>query len=110
MSKYGDITFTGKSGTTYPFEAFSWDTSFNAVGAVYFITTRTRKPDSGGSHENVYIGQTSNLSERFDDHHKANCFNRNGANCICVHVDSNEKSRLNKEADLIAGNTTPCND
>lgn len=109
MAKYGDITFKGASGKEYKFEAWPWGTQFNTIGAVYFTTKRTPKSDGGGNHANVYIGQTSDLSERFDNHHKNDCFKRNGVNCICVHQDNNEESRLTKESDLIKGNKTPCN-
>ncbi len=110
MAQYGDITYTGQSGTKYQFETYSWDATFSEVGAVYVITKRITKPEGGGSHTRIYIGQTSDLSERFDNHHKLSCFERHGANCVCVHVDNNENSRLAKEADLIAASTAPCND
>jgi hypothetical protein len=49
------------------------------------------------------------LSERFDDHHKAECFSRRGAAHLCVHVEGNEKTRLAIESDLIANYNPPCN-
>ena len=110
MAKYGDITSTGQSGTIYQFEAYSWDAPFDEVGVVYIITGRTVKPEGGGTHARIYIGQTADLSERFDNHHKISCFERHNANCICIHVDNNENSRRTKEADLIAGYRPPCND
>ncbi len=110
MSKYGDITFRGQTGRGYEFEAYPWNTTFNEVGAVYVITKRSAKPEGGGTHTRIYIGQTSDLSERFDNHHKISCFERHDANCICVHVDNKKGSRLTEEADLIAASSTPCND
>ncbi len=110
MAKHGTMTITGQSGTQYAFEVFSWDTNFNDVGAVYVITKRIPKTEGGGSHTYVYVGETGDLSERFDSHHKIECFAQHGANCICVHVESGEKSRLVKESDLIAALNPPCND
>ncbi len=80
MAQYGDITSTGQSGTIYQFEAYSWDTAFDEVGAVYIITGRTVKPEGGVTHARIYIGQTADLSERFDNHHKISCFERHNAN------------------------------
>ncbi len=110
MARYGDITYTGQSGTIYQFEIHSWDAPFDEVGAVYIITRRTVKPEGGGTHVRIYIGQTADLSERFDNHHKISCFEQHNANCICIHVDDNENSRRTKEADLIAVYRPPCND
>lgn len=110
MAKYGTGTYTGESGTKYEFIAYSLDTEFKAVGAVYIISKRTPKPEGGGSHEVIYVGQTGDLSERFDDHHKADCFKKNGANCILVHAESNEKTRFQIETDLCRQySSAPCN-
>jgi hypothetical protein len=66
MTEYGSVTFTGGSGTKYKFTSYSWDTSFNTVGAAYVIAYRKQGTDGGYSHIRVYIGQTGDLSERFD--------------------------------------------
>jgi hypothetical protein len=108
MSKIADANFTGKSGKTYEFHVYEWGTDFKAVGAVYAITKRTVK-DGKGLHTFIYFGHTGDLSERFDDHHKASCFTKNGVNCICVLLESSEKTRLAIESDLIDGHDTPCN-
>jgi hypothetical protein len=99
------LTLAGASGAKYNFEVFRLDTSFNPVAAVYAVTRR----DSNGQHTVVYIGQTRNLPERFDDHHKEMCFRRHSANCICVHGEGSERRRLAIEADLIANYAPPCN-
>jgi hypothetical protein len=108
MAKIADATFTGASGSKYTFGVYPFGTTFKAVGAVYTFTVRT-VANGKGTHSFIYIGQTGDLSERLDDHHKAICIKRNNPNCICVHADSNEKSRLAIETDLIAGNQTLCN-
>jgi hypothetical protein len=109
MTQYGTLAISGASGSSYKFTVHSWDTKFNPIGAVYVITKRTEKPGGVGSHTYIYVGQTGDLSERFDDHHKINCFRRNGANCICVHPDANKASHLKKEEDLIQALNPPCN-
>ncbi len=109
MAKISDANFTGKSKNSYAFGVYEWGTEFKALGAIYVITKRTVDAGGQGSHTFIYIGQTGDLSERFDNHHKASCFTKNGVNCICVHLESNEKIRLAIESDLIDGNSTPCN-
>lgn len=109
MGKLGTITFKGKSGNEYSFNVYPFNTDFKAIGAVYFVTQRTEKSDGTGSHTRIYVGETGDLSERFDNHHKQDCFDKHNANCICVHSESNEKTRLEKESDLIDNYNPPCN-
>lgn len=108
MAKITDATFKGQLGT-YPFEVFPIDQQFNDVGAVYIFTKRTVDAAGKGNHKFIYIGQADSLKDRIPNHEKWPCVNRNGANCICVHRDDDEDSRLSKETDLRAGNQTPCN-
>ena len=110
MARIATLTLTGISGTKYQFNVYPLGTNFKATGAVYAITKRTVKPDDGGSHDEIYVGQTHDISERFDNHHKADCFTRYNANCVCIHQDDNENSRLAKENDLIQAYDLPCND
>lgn len=110
MPKIGDATFDGISGRGYRFEVHSMGTDFKAVGGVYAITRRSKNAENGHTHQAIYIGQTQDLSTRFDDHHKANCFETYGANCICTHLDDKESSRLTKENDLIRRHNPLCND
>ncbi len=109
MAKIADATFKGKTGS-YSFEVYPVDTSFKAVGAVYIFTKRVVNPDGKGTHTLLYIGQTESLKDRIPDHEKWPCAKKNGVNCICVHRDDNEESRLAKETDLRAEHSTPCND
>jgi len=108
MSHIEDLTLTGKSGTNYTFQMFPLDTQFKALGAVYVITKRTQG-SNGGTHSLIYIGQTGDLSTRFDDHHKEDCFKRHGANCIGVLLNESEDRRLEIEMDLLAAYHWPCN-
>jgi predicted GIY-YIG superfamily endonuclease len=108
VSKIATATWTGQSGTDYNFTVYPIGTSFRAVGAVYIFTKRTVS-DGTASHKFIYIGQTDDLSTRFDNHHKANCIARNGANCISVHMEDSEDQRLAIETDLCRLHDTPCN-
>ena len=109
MAKITDATFSGETGK-YAFEVYPSDTTFNSVAAVYVFTKRTVDSSGKGTHEFIYIGETESLATRIPNHEKWPCARRNGVNCICVHRDTNEDSRLAKEADLRAANRTPCND
>ena len=110
MSKLGTVTFTGKTGRKYEFKTYTWGTSFKkGYHAVYFVTKRSRNSEGGYSHERIYIGQTEDLSTRFDDHHKQDCFDRNEANCICVYGEKNDDNRLAIEKDLIDNYDPSCN-
>ncbi len=110
MAKLASITFIGASGTKYKFNVYSWDTNFDEVAAVYFITKRIQESDGGYTHARIYVGQTNDLSKRFDDHHKASCFKRHGANCICIYREDDETERLRIESDLISQYSPRCND
>lgn len=109
MANIGTIVFKGKFGTKYHFNVCSFDMEFKAIGAVYFITKRTIKEDGSKSHSSIYVGQTEDLSQRLDDHHKADCFKIMKANCICIHEESDEERRLDIEKDLVANYSPPCN-
>ncbi|PKN00326.1 MAG: hypothetical protein CVU78_01830 [Elusimicrobia bacterium HGW-Elusimicrobia-2] len=111
MAQLGKITFTGKSGNKYDFIAYSWDTNFKeGYGAVYFITKRTQKATGGYNHVEIYVGETEDLSTRFDNHHKEDCFKKYNANCKCIHGEQNKETRLAIEKDLIDNYNLPCND
>ena len=109
MTKISNATFNGKVGT-YNFEVYSLDTAFNAVGGVYIFTKRTVAPGGHGTHDLLYIGETESFRDRIPNHEKRPCVDRNGANCICLHRDDTEASRIRKETDLRLTNSTPCND
>ena len=110
MSKIDTVTFKGASGNTYTFDAYSIDTSFNNIGAVYVFTSRYYNQGEGKyRYRPLYIGKTSELGDRIDGHEKWDCVNDNGVNSICVYAESNAISRTKIESDLIANYSTPCN-
>lgn len=112
MATYGGITFTGKSGEKYFFHAWPIETRFSSVAAVYYVTKRSfsNKTYRIAGHEGIYIGETANLTDPFATQSHLDCFRKHGANCVCVHVITNEQRRLAIEQDMLAGHTTSCND
>jgi len=109
MAKLGTITLKGQSGAEYKFNVYDWGTNFDDIGAVYYISNRYKDNVGAWTHTKIYIGQTGDLSERFDNHHKAECFEDHNANAISVHKEENENSRLILEEDLIEALNPPCN-
>lgn len=105
MTKETTVTLKGTSGKTYDFDVYPWGTSFKPLGAVY--TVLKKNPPNFYVQ---YVGQTSDLSTRFDSHHKQSCFDRNGKTHIAVHPESSESIRLSKEADLVDSYNPACND
>lgn len=105
MSKETTVTLKGASGKTYSFDVFPWGTSFKPLGAIYTVMKKIPP-----NFYIQYVGQTGDLSSRFNNHHKQASFDRNGKTHIAVHVESSESARLSKEADLVASYNPACND
>ena len=103
------VTFTGASGNTYDFIAYSIDSSFDNVGAIYVFTKQNYDSQRTSRYRPLYIGKTSELGDRIDGHEKWDCVNENGANSICVYWESSATKRSTIETDLLNNYTTPCN-
>lgn len=104
MAAEDRVTVTGQSGTNYGFDVYPWGTNFSPVGGLYLVLKKQI-----GNYGILYIGQTGDLSERFDNHHQAQCFTRNGKTHIAVRGEGSEKQRLAIETDLIRNYNTSCN-
>ena len=100
------IDWTGQSGKTYRYWIYEYPTNLTAKAGNYIFAKET----SPGKWSPVYIGQTTNVDERFNNHHKIQCIRRNGATHIHAHLNSDKQDRFDEEADLIAKWDTPCND
>ena len=109
MAKIEDVTFTGLSGAQYAFVAYTLDTTFNDVVAVYVFAKQVRAVASRSYHP-LYTGQTEELNNRYVNHEKWPCVNQNGVNSICVLREDNEDRRFAIETDLIRNQNAPCND
>ena len=109
--KHSDITFSGKSGVKYRFQAWSLDTRFKPLAAVYIVTKRAQDSSTynRASHDSIYIGQTANLADPFATESQFDCFRKHGGNCICIHLIEDEERRIAAEDDLLALHSTHCN-
>ncbi len=110
MVKFGNVMFAGGQGNKYNFTPYSWGANIaEGFGGVHFVTNRYEKSGGDISHKVIYIGETEDLSARFDDHHKQSCFDEKGVNCVCIHGEQDEEKRLFIEQDLINNYDPPCN-
>jgi len=107
MTDLGIIEWEGTSGKKYKYWIYKIDTTFEAVAGNYVFARNIDQK----YWQPVYIGQTSDLSERFDDHHKMPCIKQEEATHIHVHKSSdNEAERLAEESDLVKKWNPICND
>ena len=97
--------WVGVSKQTFKYWVYPIGTSLKPEGGNYIFA----KLDMNGRWVPVYIGQTSNLAERFDDHHAAPCILRNGATHIHAHLSADKHARVKEETDLRANYRTACN-
>jgi predicted GIY-YIG superfamily endonuclease len=101
------INWPGQSGEKYLYHIYNIGTQMDAVPANYIFARKTE----AGRYVPIYIGQTSDISERFDNHHKMPCIRKNGATHIHTHESStSEKERQAEETDLIRQWSPICND
>lgn len=106
MPHEGEIDWIGQSDTKYHYWIYPIDTTFDAVLGNYIFAKEIRSQEFIP----IYIGETGDLSERFDDHHAMPCIRRNGATHIHVHKSSEDQEvRRAEESDLIAKWNPVCN-
>ena len=108
MAKISTVTMHGKSGQMYAFDCWNTTQAFNPVAAVYVFTLRYQR-DTVMQHKVLYVGETEDLSTRFDNHHKEQSIKAQNANCICTHLERDADMRLAIERDLIAYYDPECN-
>ena len=73
MAETPSINWEGQSGTKYLYFIYPIGTTFKEEAGNYIFALET-KPNHW---KPIYIGQTENLNERFDNHHKMPCIKKN---------------------------------
>jgi hypothetical protein len=107
----GTLELKGASGKMYLFTMYSTDTNWkDNVACVYYISKRTMKSGGVGQHSGIYVGESEDLKARHSSHHKQDCFEQHGFNCISILMESSSQARLRIEQDLVRALTLPCND
>ena len=104
MSEPETIVWDGRSGRKYTYWIYRIGTDFNPAPGNYIFARGV-----GNSYSPIYVGESGDLSERFDNHHKMACIKRNGATHIHVHANANENARLAEEFDIVAKWDPVCN-
>ena len=107
-------TWTGQTGTPYSFGVYelSWtwqeqQTLFTDELPAIYIFSRLETI----GHIPVYIGQTSDISTRFYNHHKLEAISKSKPTHIHLHVNHDgEYARSGEERDLIGNYKPPLND
>lgn len=100
------IVLKGARGTQYTYWLYPIGAPFDAQPGNYFFARLN--PD--GRYTVLYIGETGDLSERFDNHHKMPCVKANGGTHIAAHKSAaNQQVRRTEEQDLIAAYHPVCN-
>lgn len=101
------ILWDGKSGKEYKYWIFEIGHPLKQVPGNYCFAKETEP----SKWRPIYFGETKDLSERFDNHHKITCIRREGATHIHAHESSADKeTRLTEEADLVERWHPECND
>lgn len=75
MVQTATIVWEGKSGAPYTYDLVPIGSTLPTAAGNYVVCRR----NDNGRYSAVYVGETSDLSERLDDHHKANCFKQHRA-------------------------------
>jgi len=100
------IDWKGKSGKTYHYGIFKIGIEFDEMPGNYVFAQETQP----GTFRPIYIGETGNLNERFDDHHRMHCIKREGATHITAHgAYGGEEGRRAEEQDIKNFYNPPCN-
>lgn len=90
------VTWKGKSGTPYDFEAHPKGTTFKNVDRNYIFAQETQ---SGWN--TIYIGE-GNLKDRMQDKEHLDCATKKGFTHYHVHTNSDEENRKFEETDLMS--------
>jgi hypothetical protein len=107
MATFATLTLKGASGKEYSFDVYPNDLKWAAgIACVYYVSKRS----DTGSHISIYVGETEDIKDRHLDHHKQECFERHGYNCISIHQERSANARLQTEKDLVKGLKPLCNE
>lgn len=80
---------------------FSENLEFPFKKGVYVFTNRQVLDNGTVSHTILYVGQTTDLSTRFQNHHKAEELKNGNPNCLAVHKCDTVAELSQWETDLI---------
>jgi hypothetical protein len=102
------ISLSGKSGRSYEFRIYVWDTKFKSLPGVYVVASRSIEPGQSARYEALFVGNAADLSKALKDHPRNDCFQLYYANVIGVLKEADEGARNAIVDDLIGGLSPPC--
>lgn len=106
MADLGIHVWTGESGQKYRYTVYMFGTVFGPGPANYIYAQESRP----GHYVPLYIGQTADLSEPFDDPVALECLKQRRVTHVHVrHSDAREEIRRAERSDLIAACNPACN-
>jgi hypothetical protein len=108
-TKIDAVSFTGRSGRTYTFRIYIWDTRFKALPGVYVVASRSVEPGEEPRYSALYVGPADDLSKALKQHARADCFQLHYANVIGVLKEADARAREQIVADLVGALEPPCN-
>lgn len=108
-TKIDDVEFAGRSGATYPFRVYVWNTKFKAVPGVYVIASRTVEPGQRAQYAPVFAGEAGDISAALKGHPRDECFQMYYANVVGVLKEDDDARRGAILADLLGALVVPCN-
>ncbi len=106
MGDLGIHVWTGRSGQKYRYTVYMYGTVFGPGPANYIFARETRP----GQFQALYVGQTDDLSEPFDDPLAVECLKQGRVTHVHVrHAVNRDEVRRAERSDLISVFTPPCN-
>lgn len=108
-TKIDDVSFTGRSGQSYDFRMYVWNTKFKTVPGVYVVASRTIEPGERPKYAPLFVGESADLSAELKDHPRDECFQMYYGNVVGVLKEDDEARRASILADLLDGLAPPCN-
>ncbi len=92
------------------FGVHQYNEAWRPVPGIYIFTGLKRNSQGVLRWRPYYVGQTRNLAERIQDHHKWDQAKRQGATHVHARVEPNSYLRLLVEQELIRDYKPPLND
>jgi len=108
-TKIDEVVFAGRSGTSYDFRIYVWDTKFKKVPGVYVVASRTMEPGQRAQYAPLFVGEATDLATALKSHPRNECFQMYYGNVIGVLKENDEARRTSILTDLLGGLAPPCN-
>ena len=108
-TKIDAVALVGRSGRTYDFRVYVWDTKFKALPGVYVVASRSVDPGKDARYEALFVAPADDLSQALKGHRRTDCFTLHYANVVGVLKEPDASAREAIAADLIAALSPPCN-